>query len=192
MKKKLAGLEEQIDGAVEALVTLREARTQINSMRRDRGFKGPTSSSNSTKNTKDEGWKGCGAKDHWRGDPACPKRGQGGKRGGRVSARIFYEFHWFPKPWWFSAWQQTQICECVRSGMWLICCFCIRQFNSEKFPLLKRPRFTRSTLRSRWRWHWQLVLPDLRTNFLWIQSTKQHFTQLVTDHVLETYGFKQW
>lgn len=55
MKKNLLSLEEQIDGAVEALVTLREARTQINSMRRDRGFKGPTSSSNSTKNTKDEG-----------------------------------------------------------------------------------------------------------------------------------------
>ena len=54
-EEELAGLEEQIDGAVEALVTLREARTQINSMRRDRGFKGPTSSSNSTKNTKDEG-----------------------------------------------------------------------------------------------------------------------------------------
>lgn len=54
-EEELAGLEEQIDGAVAALVTLLEACTQINSMRRDRGFKGPTSSSNSTKNTKNEG-----------------------------------------------------------------------------------------------------------------------------------------
>ena len=80
-EEELAGLEEQIDGAVEALVTLREARTQINAMRKDRGFKGPSSSSNSSKNTKDEGCFDCGAKDHWRGDPACPKRGKGGKRG---------------------------------------------------------------------------------------------------------------
>ena len=84
-EEELAGLEEQIDGAVEALVTLREARTQINAMRRDRGFKGPTSTSNNSKNTKDEGCFDCdcGAKDHWRGDPACPKRGKGGKRGGK-------------------------------------------------------------------------------------------------------------
>ncbi len=74
-EEELVGLEEQIDGAVEALVTLREARTQVNAMRRDRGFKGPTSSSNTSKTTKDEGCFDCGAKDHWRGDPACPKRG---------------------------------------------------------------------------------------------------------------------
>ena len=34
-------LEEQFDGAVEAWVTLREARAQIASLRKDRGFKGP-------------------------------------------------------------------------------------------------------------------------------------------------------
>ena len=52
-------------------------------MRKDRGFKGPTSTSNTSKTTKDEGCFDCGAKDHWRGDPACPKRGKGGKRGGK-------------------------------------------------------------------------------------------------------------
>lgn len=37
---------------------------------------------NRSSNTKDEGCFDCGAKDHWRGDPACPKR-DGGKRGGK-------------------------------------------------------------------------------------------------------------
>ena len=38
---ELDAFEEQLDGAVEALVTLREARSQIASMRKDRGFKVP-------------------------------------------------------------------------------------------------------------------------------------------------------
>ena len=39
----LAAIEEQVEGAVEALVTLREARSQINALKRDRGFRGPGS-----------------------------------------------------------------------------------------------------------------------------------------------------
>ena len=38
---ELGAFEEQLDGAAEALVTLREARSQIASMRKDRGFKVP-------------------------------------------------------------------------------------------------------------------------------------------------------
>ena len=38
---ELDAFEEQLEGAVEALVTLREARSQIASMRKDRGFKVP-------------------------------------------------------------------------------------------------------------------------------------------------------
>ena len=39
-EEELAALEQQVDDAVEALVTLREARAQIGALRKDRGFKG--------------------------------------------------------------------------------------------------------------------------------------------------------
>ena len=40
-EEELAEVEDQLDNAVEALVTLREARAQISALRKDRGFKGP-------------------------------------------------------------------------------------------------------------------------------------------------------
>ena len=78
----LAGLEETLDSAVEALVTMKEAKSQIASLKKDRGFKGP--SKGSSKGGQDSGCFACGAKGHWKGDPACPKsRGKGSKDGGK-------------------------------------------------------------------------------------------------------------
>ena len=73
-EEELGAIEEQIDTAVEALVTLREAKSQINAIRRDRGFKG--SSKGKGKNSgkgRDKGCFACGSDSHWKGDPECPK-----------------------------------------------------------------------------------------------------------------------
>ena len=82
----LAAIEEQVEGAVEALVTLREARSQINALKRDRGFRGPGSTG--FKGGKGRGKKGsgssqkdgkcfaCGQTGHWQGDAECPAAGK--------------------------------------------------------------------------------------------------------------------
>ena len=93
----LDAIEEQLDGAVEALVTLKEARTQIAAMRKDRGYKGPQSQSSSSAPRKGSGKKGsndgcfaCGALGHYKGDPACPKtRKPGGKFGGKSASSSY-------------------------------------------------------------------------------------------------------
>ena len=74
---ELDALEEQLDGAVEALVTLREARSQIASVRKDRGFKGPSTDSGKGSSGKSRGNKAghcfvCGQEGHWKGDQSCP------------------------------------------------------------------------------------------------------------------------
>ena len=79
---ELAGLEETLDSAVEALVTMKEAKSQIASLKKDRGFKDP--SKGSSKGGQDSGCFACGSKGHWKGDPSCPKsRGKGSKDGGK-------------------------------------------------------------------------------------------------------------
>ena len=79
---ELAGLEETLDSAVEALVTMKEAKSQIASLKKDRGFKGP--SKGSSKGGHESGCFACGSKGHWKGDPSCPKsRGKGSKDGGK-------------------------------------------------------------------------------------------------------------
>ena len=95
----LAAIEEQVEGAVEALVTLREARSQINALKRDRGFRGPGTSS--FKGGKGRGKKGstgakdgkcfaCGQTGHWQGDPECPAGGKSSAKGKQLPK--------FPKP----------------------------------------------------------------------------------------------
>lgn len=79
-QEELDQLEEQLDGAVEALVTLREARGQIAAMRKDRGFRGPAAqAAGKTPYAKQKGkpnklastCHACGQKGHWKGDPEC-------------------------------------------------------------------------------------------------------------------------
>ena len=81
-EEELQGIEERIDGAVEALVTLREARTQINSLKRDRGFHGGKGGGKSkTKGggkEKPGGCFACGDEGHWAGDPECKGPSKGG------------------------------------------------------------------------------------------------------------------
>ena len=78
----LAELEEQLDGAVEALVTMKEAKQQIASLRKDRGYHGGAGAGGSSVDEKKKVGKcwDCHQTGHWAGDPACPKgRGKGGK-----------------------------------------------------------------------------------------------------------------
>ena len=94
--QELDALEEQLEGAVEALVTLREARTQIAAMRKDRGFRGPAPGSQDPKKAAKQGTcHVCGREGHWKGDPECPgpghsgtsnSKGKGGKKGRLQSA----------------------------------------------------------------------------------------------------------
>ena len=74
-EEELGAIEEQIDAAVEALVTLREARSQISALRRDRGFKGSMGKGKGKSPDKgqDKGCFACGSDTHWKGDPECPK-----------------------------------------------------------------------------------------------------------------------
>ena len=92
---ELAHLERQVDDAVEALVTLREARNQIASIRKDRGFKG-SKSADSPKKGKGGPKTGncfdCGQSGHWAGDPKCPRaRGDktGKAKGGKSLKKTF-------------------------------------------------------------------------------------------------------
>ena len=77
-ESELQNLEEQIDNAVEALVTLREARSQINALKKDRGYKGKGSSGGkSSNNGKTGACFNCNQQGHWAGDAACPSPGAG-------------------------------------------------------------------------------------------------------------------
>ena len=82
---ELEQIEENLDNAVEALVTLREARSQISALRRDRGFHGKGSGKAKDGKGKSDGKKSgchlCGAMDHWMDD--CPKNRNKGKGSGR-------------------------------------------------------------------------------------------------------------
>ena len=81
---ELEQIEENLDNAVEALVTLREARSQISALRRDRGFHGKGGKSKDGKGKGDGKKSGChlcGAMDHWMDD--CPKNRNKGKGSGR-------------------------------------------------------------------------------------------------------------
>ena len=52
-EEELAEVEDQLDNAVEALATLREARAQISALRKDRGFKGPDAKGKGKGSSKD-------------------------------------------------------------------------------------------------------------------------------------------
>ena len=76
-EEELAALEQQVDDAVEALVTLREARAQIGALRKDRGFKGRGSGGKQAGRGRGGGAKEgkcyvCGKPGHWQGDAECP------------------------------------------------------------------------------------------------------------------------
>ena len=77
-------LEAGVEAAAESLVTMREARTRIAEVKKDRGFgkvgsgKGgnPKAKSSSAKKASTSCWD-CGEYGHWGGDPQCKKPGAG-------------------------------------------------------------------------------------------------------------------
>ena len=89
---ELDSIEEQLDGAVEALVTLKEARTQIAAMRKDRGFKGPSVGGPVKKPGSKAGvCHVCHQEGHWKGDPEClgPQSNSKGKgKKGRLQSAL--------------------------------------------------------------------------------------------------------
>eukprot|EP00438_Fugacium_kawagutii_P022912 Skav224174 [mRNA] locus=scaffold2007:411362:424288:+ [translate_table: standard] len=94
-EEELGDLEAKVDEAVEALVTLREARTQINALKKDRGYHGKGSGGPPPKgrgkpakgevNKKDSLCYVCKQPGHWAGDPEC----RGGPKGGKGSPGKF-------------------------------------------------------------------------------------------------------
>jgi len=103
-EEELSTLEQQVDDAVEALVTLREARAQIGALRKDRGFKGRGSGGKQAGRGRGGGAKEgkcyvCGKPGHWQGDAECPGppkgqpvgQGHSGGQGQRPMPK-------FPKP----------------------------------------------------------------------------------------------
>jgi len=82
----LDSLESGIEQAAETLVTMREARHQLQSVRKDRGYgksDGPTFKHSGTSQVANRKASGkfpcydCGENGHWAGDAACKKPGQG-------------------------------------------------------------------------------------------------------------------
>ena len=79
----LEALNSGIEASAEALVSMREARVKLAEVRKDRGFKGPSSSSQPS--AKAKGKPGilakkarfpcydCNQPGHWVGDPECPR-----------------------------------------------------------------------------------------------------------------------
>ena len=97
-EEELSALEQQVGDAVEALVTLREARAQIGALRKDRGFKGRGGAGGKAAGRGRGGTKEgkcfvCGKPGHWQGDAECPgpPKGQGSGQGQRPLPK-------FPKP----------------------------------------------------------------------------------------------
>ena len=92
----LDGLESTVESGAEALVSMQEARSKLQQVRKDRGYQGPATSAPAGTQTVKGGQRGrglgqtalrkqsgkhpcydCGQHGHWAGDPECPKPGQG-------------------------------------------------------------------------------------------------------------------
>ena len=90
----LEGLESTVEAGAEALVSMREARSRLQQVRKDRGYKGPSANTSTSTGPKAAPKRGlgpsalrkqsgkhpcydCGQHGHWAGDPECPKPGQG-------------------------------------------------------------------------------------------------------------------
>ena len=75
----LQEIEESVETAAEALLTMKEARTKLQEVKRDRGYLKPAdgTSKNNPKKTAKNPCFDCGLPGHWAGDPECGKPGQG-------------------------------------------------------------------------------------------------------------------
>lgn len=89
-------LEESVESAAEALLTMKEARSKLNNIRRDRGYgrastsgqpaqKRGSAGSQSKKTAKNPCFD-CGEGGHWAGDPQCPSPGAGLARAKKASS----------------------------------------------------------------------------------------------------------
>lgn len=78
----LQQVEESVEGAAEALLTMREAKVKLQEVKKDRGYGRATPADQKGKmNPKKQSSKhpcfDCGLPGHWAGDPECSKPGQG-------------------------------------------------------------------------------------------------------------------
>ena len=75
----LQEIEESVETAAEALLTMKEARTKLQEVKRDRGYMKPSDGASKTnpKKTAKNPCFDCGLPGHWAGDPECAKPGQG-------------------------------------------------------------------------------------------------------------------
>ncbi|CAL1128158.1 unnamed protein product [Cladocopium goreaui] len=75
----LQEIEESVETAAEALLTMKEARKKLQEVKRDRGYLKPAdgTSKNNPKKTAKNPCFDCGLPGHWAGDPECGKPGQG-------------------------------------------------------------------------------------------------------------------
>ncbi|CAL1132431.1 unnamed protein product, partial [Cladocopium goreaui] len=75
----LQEIEESVETAAEALLTMKEARTKLQEVKRDRGYMKPSDGASKTnpKKTAKNPCFDCGLPGHWAGDPECGKPGQG-------------------------------------------------------------------------------------------------------------------
>ena len=84
----LEGLESNLESAAETLVTMKEARSKLQEIRKDRGYGKPgnpaaKSQAASRKASGKFPCFDCNMPGHWAGDPECPKPGAGlGRKGG--------------------------------------------------------------------------------------------------------------
>ncbi|CAK9109949.1 Copia protein, partial [Durusdinium trenchii] len=81
----LQQVEESVEGAAEALLTMREAKVKLQEVKKDRGYGRATPADQKGKmNPKKQSSKhpcfDCGLPGHWAGDPECSKPGQGLRR----------------------------------------------------------------------------------------------------------------
>ncbi|CAJ1448249.1 unnamed protein product, partial [Effrenium voratum] len=180
-EQTLAELEGQLEQAVEALVTMREAKTRLAAVRKDRGFKGAGRGTGKGPDKKNSQCRACYQHGRWAGDSECAKGGKSkdgkGKKGaGRLTKALNFKGQPDVKVMMSSVENISEVMMAERlsevldflEAMGALVNFVSNRMTLQLLPdkpvlrlgQMKAGRWARFTLRlvKRSLWHWQGVL----------------------------------